>query len=108
MMAFVTITSADDFKKQVLEATLPVVVDYWAEWCGPCHMLAPTFEELSNTYAGKIIFAKLNVDNVGDVTSQYGVQSIPTTIIFKEGKEVTRLIGAHPKADYVQEFDKVS
>ncbi len=102
IMAHVDITSQEQFDGNVLGSQLPVIVDFWADWCGPCHMLAPTFEELSDEYSGKVTFAKLDVDALPDIAAKLGVQSIPTTIIFKDGKETLRIIGAHPKHDYVQ------
>lgn len=91
-MAIASITSAD-FQKSVLESTTPVLVDFWAPWCGPCKMAEPILEELSEVYKDKLIVVKANVDEEHDLSSKYGVMSIPTTILFKDGKEVGRQIG---------------
>lgn len=79
-----------------------LVVDFYADWCGPCRMLGPTIEELASEYAGNAEIVKLNVDNVEGVAERYGVQSIPTVIFFKNGVEVDRIIGYRPKQDYVK------
>ncbi len=89
-----------NFDSEVLGEKLPVLVDFWAEWCGPCKMAEPVLEELSNTYSGKIVISKLNVDENRDSSIKYGVQSIPTVILFKEGKEVQRQIGYAGKNGY--------
>ena len=82
-----------DFKKEVLDSELPVIVDFWAEWCGPCKLMGPVFEELSKEYEGKVKFVKLDVDSNQDTASKYGVMSIPTLILFNDGKEATKTIG---------------
>ena len=104
-MAHIDITNQEEFKSKVLDSTVPVVVDFWAEWCGPCKMVAPVFEELSGEYQDRLVFAKLDVDALPNIAAQYGVQSIPTMIVFKGGNEASRMIGAHPKPDYVREFN---
>ena len=85
------------FTAEVLQSPLPVLVDYWAEWCGPCRMIAPIFEELSTQYAGKVKFAKVNVDENPKIPANYGVRGIPTLIMFKGGKAVDQVVGAVPK-----------
>ena len=92
------ITDAD-FQKEVLESATPVVVDFWAPWCGPCKAMLPVFEELDKTYAGKVKFVKINVDDNTDVPGQFGVMSIPTFIIFKDGKAVKVTVGGKSKED---------
>jgi len=85
------------FQKEVLEAEQPTLVDFWASWCGPCRMIAPVFEELSNQYAGKVKFAKVNVDENPKTPANYGVKGIPTLIMFKGGKAVDQVVGAVPR-----------
>jgi thioredoxin len=85
------------FESEVLKATGPVVVDFWAEWCGPCRMIAPALEEISGSLDGKVKIVKLNVDENPQVASKYGIQSIPTLMIFKNGQMASRQVGAAPK-----------
>jgi len=87
---------------EVLRSNLPVFVDFWAEWCGPCRMVGPAVEQIGNIMAGKIKVAKLNVDENQQIAMKYGVQSIPSLILFKGGKEVARTIGAAPKETYMK------
>ena len=94
-----------DFDERVLKADLPVLVDFWAEWCGPCKMIAPIVEELSEEYAGKLEFAKLDVDSNPTTAMAYGVRSIPTLLIFKGGKPVDQIIGAVPKGALKNKID---
>jgi thioredoxin 1 len=93
----INVTDAD-FQKEVLEAEVPTIVDFWASWCGPCRMIGPIFEELSNEYVGKVKFAKVNVDENPKTPANYGVRGIPTMIMFKGGKIVEQIVGAVPKS----------
>jgi thioredoxin 1 len=100
-MAPSTVTDAS-FDADVLQATEPVVVDFWAEWCGPCKMIAPALEEIAAEMDGKVKVAKLNVDDNQDTAIKYGVRSIPTLILFKNGEQVSTQIGAAPKGKLVE------
>lgn len=93
------------FNELVLKAKLPVLVDFWAPWCGPCRMVAPVVEELAQDFDGKVGFVKLNVDNSPRVASQYGIMSIPTLMLFKAGKPVDTIIGFRPKAELKKSLD---
>jgi thioredoxin 1 len=84
----------------VMNSNLPVLVDFWAEWCGPCRMVGPAVEQLSQTMNGKIKVAKINVDENQEIATKYGIQSIPSLLLFKGGKEIGRTIGAAPKESY--------
>ena len=88
-----------DFEAEVLKATGPVVVDFWAEWCGPCRMIAPALDEISGAMGDKVKIVKLNVDESPKTASKYGVMSIPTLMIFKGGEMASRQVGAAPKAE---------
>lgn len=105
-MADATFTD-QTFKQQVLESKIPVVVDFWAPWCGPCKMVSPTIEELAKDYEGKVLVGKLNVDDNQQTAGQYGVMSIPTVMIFKDGKPVQSMVGAQGKQTYKAEIDKI-
>ena len=93
------------FDAEVLKSLIPVVVDFWAAWCGPCKMLAPKLDELSVTYGTKIKFVKLNVDDNAQTPAQFGIQGIPALLLFKSGKKVDQLVGNLPK-ESIEEFLK--
>ena len=99
--------TTDDFKSEVVESDAPVLVDFWAEWCGPCKVIAPVVEELASDYKGKIKFGKVNVDDNNMVASEYGVRSIPTLLVFKNGSVVNQIVGAVPKEKITDILDTV-
>ena len=93
-----------DFDSEVVNSEVPVLVDFWAAWCGPCRAIAPTVEELATEYGGKLKVVKVDVDENPDISGKYQVQSIPTLLVFKGGEVVERLIGAYPKAVLVSKL----
>jgi thioredoxin 1 len=95
-----------NFSLEVLQSNLPVLVDFWATWCGPCKSIAPIIDELTKEYAGKVKVAKLNVDENPATPSQYGVRGIPTLILFKGGKILEQVVGAVPKTRLVSMIEK--
>jgi thioredoxin 1 len=96
-----------DFDEKVLNNTLPVVVDFWAEWCGPCRMVAPTLEELASEVEGKAVIAKLNVDEHRKTPAKFNIQAIPTMIFFKNGEAVGKLVGVETKATIRAKIDEL-
>ncbi|MCH8848065.1 MAG: thioredoxin [Chloroflexi bacterium] len=96
-----------EFQATVLDSKVPVFVDFWAEWCGPCHMIAPVVEELAEEYDGKFAFTKVDVDANPNTAMQFGIRSIPTMLLFKDGKVADQVIGAVPKAMLKSKIDKV-
>jgi len=96
----------NDFHQEVDKATLPFLVDFWAIWCPPCSMVAPVLEEIAKDYDGRLRIGKINVDNEIKTANEFGIQNIPTMIIFDQGKEVERIIGALPKDQIVKKLEK--
>ena len=101
----ITNANQDNFQKTVLESTKPVLVDFWAEWCAPCKAIGPVIEELSKEYDGKVSFVKVNVDESPFVASNYSIMSIPTLMIFKDGKPAEHVIGFKPKSELKKLLD---
>ena len=103
-MAEIRVATDQTFEEMVLKSERPVVVDFWAEWCGPCKMVAPVLEEIASEHAGKLSIAKLTVDENPDVARRYDVMSIPTLIVFKDGAPQKRLVGAKGKGQLLAEL----
>jgi thioredoxin 1 len=101
------IGSAEAFERIVQKADRPVLVDFYADWCGPCRMLAPTIEKLARDFQGRAIVCKVNVDSLPAIASQYGIQGIPAVLVFNKGQEVQRLVGLRPQSDYAKALDKL-
>ena len=97
----------DTFSNEVLNSKLPVLVDFWAEWCGPCKMVSPIVEELSNDYNGKVKVTKLDVDSNPQTATNYGIRGIPTLLMFKDGSAIDQIVGAVPKQDIAERLDKI-
>jgi thioredoxin 1 len=95
-----------NFDQEVIKSDLPMLIDFWAEWCGPCKVIAPIIEELANEYEGKLKVGKVDVDNHQQIAMQYGIRSIPTLLIFKKGKVVEQIIGAAPKKVLADKLSK--
>ena len=95
-----------EFEQEVLKADLPVLVDFWAEWCGPCHQMAPILEALADEYNGRIKFVKLDTEENFDIPDRYGVRSLPTLLLFEGGQQVDQIFGARPKADLKHKLEK--
>ena len=105
MSAAAPVTDAN-FKQEVLESELPVLVDFWAPWCGPCRMVAPVVDEIAQQYDGQVKVVKVNTDDSPSVASQYGIRSIPTLMVFKGGQRVDMVVGAVPKATLANTLEK--
>jgi thioredoxin 1 len=103
----VTLTE-QNFPEEVLKSPTPVLVDFWAEWCGPCKMIAPALDELADEFAGRVRIGKVNIDEHQSLATQYGVRAIPTLLLFKQGEVVEQVVGAKSKRDLKASLDRVA
>ena len=101
-----TVLTDENFKTEILNSKVPCLVDFWAPWCAPCLMVAPILEEIAKEYQGKLKVGKLNVDEAPQTASQYGIMSIPTLSIFKDGERVDTVVGVRPKEDIVSRISR--
>ena len=97
----------DNFEKEVMHSKLPVMVDFWAPWCGPCRLVGPVLDKISSEYASKLVFSKLNVDEAQEIAAKFDVRGIPCMIIFKDGKELDRIIGAFGEPQLRSKIDLI-
>jgi len=104
-MSIVSLTD-DSFEEKVIKSSTPVLVDYWAEWCGPCKSIAPILEEIAEEYAGKVVVAKLNIDDNTDTAPKYGIRGIPTLMLFKDGEVEATKVGALNKSQLTAFLDQ--
>jgi len=105
--ASLQIASVEEFEQYVLKADKPVLVDFYADWCGPCRQLAPTIEKLAEEYEGRAVVSKVNVDRLPELAGRYGIQGIPAVVLFKDGKEVQRFVGVQSQNSYASALDKL-
>jgi thioredoxin 1 len=103
----VTLTQ-ESFAQQVLQSPVPVLVDFWAEWCGPCKMIAPLLDELADEYDGKVKIGKVNIDEQQTLAAEYGIRAIPTLLLFSKGQVVDQIVGARSKRDFKTSLDRVA
>jgi len=100
--------TSDNFEKEVLQATTPVLVDFWAEWCGPCKMIAPLLDELADEYQGKVKIGKVNIDDQQALATKYGIRAIPTLLLINKGQVAEQMVGAKSKRDLKASLDRVA
>jgi thioredoxin 1 len=104
----IIILTRDNFAKETLESPGPILVDFWAEWCGPCKMLAPILDELAAEYEGRVRFGKVNIDEDGPLAAQFNIQSIPTLLLFSQGQVTDQLVGLRSKKDLKTRLDRLA
>ncbi len=107
-MANLPTTNTADFEADVLKASVPVLVDFWAEWCGPCRALGPILEEIADEIGNKAKIVKVNVDENGDLANKYGIRGIPTMIFFKDGQAAKTLVGLQPKQEIIKSIEELA
>ena len=100
--------TAENFDQEVLKSGTPVLVDFWAEWCGPCKMVAPILDELASEYDGKVKIGKVNIDDHQSLASEYGIRAIPTLLLFKAGQVADQIVGLRSKRDFKAKLDRVA
>jgi len=103
----VTLT-VENFDQEVIKSPTPVLVDFWAEWCGPCKMVAPILDELATEYDGKVKIGKVNIDDHQSLASEYGIRAIPTLLLFKDGQVADQIVGLRSKRDFKAKLDRVA
>ena len=106
--ANIVILTDANFSQEVIKSTVPVLVDFWAEWCGPCKMIAPILDELASEYDGKVKIGKVNIDDFQSLASQWDIRAIPTLLIFKDGHPVDTIVGMRSKRDFKSSLDRVT
>ncbi len=104
----ITTLTQDNFTREVLQSPAPVVVDFWAEWCGPCKMLTPILQELADEYNDRVRIGKVNIDEHQDLAAQYGIQSIPTLLVFRQGQVTDQIVGLRSKRELKTKFDQAA
>src|ERR1044071_3341061 len=102
------VLTQENFAKEVLQSTTPVLVDFWAEWCGPCKMISPILDELADEYDGRVKICKVNIDEQQGLASEYGVRAIPTLLLFDKGQVADQIVGLRSKRDLKASFDRVA
>ena len=104
----IVVLTRDNFATEVLQSPMPVLVDFWAEWCGPCKMIAPVLNELADEYAGRVKIGKVNIDDDQALAAEYGIRAIPTLLLFHKGQVAEQIVGLRSKRDLKASFDRVA